>query len=655
MSRSQLLVGGSTAAAVALSLLILLAAFASVALAVPGTVTGITSSTHPSETTWYSNDCPSFAWEPALADGTAISGYSCVLDRDRSTVPDTLSDRNSLTYLPRVAYPVGGRPAEARIVDVSGDGRPDLVVENYTSNTLSILLGNGDGTLAPKVDYPTAAGPWSMAIGDVNGDGRTDVVTCNYTASSASVFISNGNGTFRARADYTTGTGTNPECLRMGDVDGDGALDIFTANASTNNVSILLNNGNGTFRAPTTFSTATHPTSIDLSDLNGDGKQDLATANYSAGSVSVLMGRGDGTFVAAVDYAASGNPQMVLATDLNRDGKPDLSTVNWASNNASILLNNGDGTFRAAVDHAIGNGPYAFSVIDLNQDSAPDLVTTNNTAGSVSILYGNGDGTFDAKRDLPTGSGPCFVALGDLNGDGYGDMITTDMNDNTVSVFRGTAFLGASYTGKADGVWYFHVRAVNSAGIGGPTTTRELRIDVTAPVTSDSSDPALAADGDSAWRQTGQTVTLAAVDAGGSGLSATSYTLDGVQHEYEGPFAVTGDGSHTITWWSSDAAGNTEAAHTGYVNIWGTAPATSANAVVSAAADDGWRTSDPQSVSLTATGGHGAVTVHYVLDGGAQFDAAGEATFGVAGDGTHELEYWATDVLGNARPITAAT
>ena len=708
----------------------------------------------------------------------------------------------------------------------------------------------------------------------------------------------------------------------MGDVDGDGDLDIFTANASTNNVSILLNNGNGTFRAPATFSTATHPTSIDLSDLNGDGRQDLATANYSAGSVSVLMGRGDGTFVAAVNYAASGNPQMVLAADLDRDGKPDLSTVNWGSNNASILLNNGNGTFKTAVNYTIGNGPYAFSVIDLNQDSAPDLVTTNNTAGSVSILYGNGDGTFDPRRDLSTGSGPCFVALGDLNGDGYGDMITTDMNDNTVSVFRGTAFLGASYTGKADGVWYFHVRAVNSAGIGGPTTTRELRIDVTAPATSDSSTPALAADGDSAWRQTGQTVTLeaadassgvahtyytldgvqhdyegpftvdgdgshavtywstdiagnsesahsgwvnidgdapgssdastpalaldslsgwhnaaqfvtlsatdtgagavsgvarieydldgagyvpytapflvgaegshtvrfravdragnvedahdacvnldlsaptisssadgdsawhagdvdvtvtagdeggsglaavqyrragetawldvsgsgftipaagengavayeyravdgagsetaggcsllfdttapttsdssvpalatdgdggwrttgqtvtlSAADAGGSGLAVTSYTLDGVQHEYEGPFTVTGDGSHAITWWSSDAAGNIEAAHTGYVNVWGAAPATRANAVVSATAEEGWRTSDPQSVSLAAAGGHGAVTVHYVLDGGAQADAAGEATFDVAGEGTHELEYWATDVLGN--------
>jgi FG-GAP-like repeat len=657
MSRSWRFTRGATAVAVSLATLIVLAALASVAGAIPGTVTGITSPTHPDETTWYSNDSPSFAWEPALADGAAISGYSCVLDRSLTTVPDTVSDRNSLTYLPRTVYAVGDRPAEARIVDVNGDGKPDLLVENYDSSTLSVLLGHGDGTLAPKVDYATAAGPWSMAVGDVNGDGKTDVVTGNTTSSSASVLIGNGDGTFKAEVHYTTGNGTTPECLRMGDVNGDGALDIFTANAGTNNVSILLNNGNGTFRAPTTFNTATHPTSIDLSDLNGDGKQDLVTANYSAGSVSVLMGNGDGTFKTAMNYAASGNPQMILAADLNRDGKPDLATVNWGSNNASILLNNGDGTFTTAANYVIGNGPYAFSVIDLNQDSAPDLVTTNNTAGSVSILYGNGDGTFDPKKDLACGNGPFFVALGDLNGDGYGDLITTDMSDDTVSVFRGTAFLGASYTGKADGVWYFHVRAVNASGVGGATTTRRLRIDVTPPQTTDGSDPALAADGDSSWRQTGQTVTLSAADVS-SGLAHTYYTLDGVQHDYEGPFTVSGDGSHAITYWSTDVAGNTETAHDGWVNIDGDAPHGSDASIPSLALDalSGWR-NEAQIVALSAVD-LGAGSVSGVAGIEYDLDDAGYVLytlpFVVGAQGSHTLSYRAVDRAGNVETAHTA-
>ena len=76
-----------------------------------------------------------------------------------------MSDRNSLTYLPRVTYAAGARPAEARIVDMNGDGKPDLVVENYDSDTLSVLLGNGDGTCAPRSTTPpaTGRGPWQWA------------------------------------------------------------------------------------------------------------------------------------------------------------------------------------------------------------------------------------------------------------------------------------------------------------------------------------------------------------------------------------------------------------------------------------------------------------------------------------------------------------
>ena len=655
-SSERHLARGATAAAVALATLILLAAFAAVAVAVPGTVTGVVSSTHPSETTWYSNANPSFAWDPALSDGTAIAGYSCVLDHSATTVPDTVSDRNSLTYLPRVTYASGAKPAEARIVDVNGDGKPDVVVENYDADTISVLLGNGDGTLRAKVDYATGDGPWSMAVGDVNGDGKVDVVTGNYYASTASVLLGNGDGTFQAKADSTTGTGTNPESLRMGDVNGDGYLDIFTANASTNNVSILLNNGNGTFKAPTQFSTAAHPTFVDVGDLNSDGKQDLVTANYSAGNVSVLIGNGDGTFKTAVNYAASGNPQMVLAADLDRDGKPDLATVNWSTNNASILINKGDGTFNTAVNYALGSGPFAFSVIDLNQDSAPDLVATNETASTASILYGNGDGTFDTKTDLACGRNPYFVALGDLDGDGYGDMVTTDMSDNTVSVFRGTAFLGISYTGRADGLWYFHVRAVNSSGVGGPTTHRQVRIDCTAPVTSDESTPALAASAATGWRQTGQTVTLSATDATSS-VAHTYYTLDGVQHEYIGPFTVDGNGSHAITYWSVDAASNTEPAHSGWVNIDGDAPQ-SGDASTPALASDGvsgWHSSG-QFVTLTATDGAGAVSgvsrIEYDLDGAGYVPYT--VPFVVGTQGSHTLSYRAVDRAGNVEAGHAA-
>jgi large repetitive protein len=121
-----------------------------------------------------------------------------------------------------------------------------------------------------------------------------------------------------------------------------------------------------------------------------------------------------------------------------------------------------------------------------------------------------------------------------------------------------------------------------------------------------------------------------------------------VQHTYADAFEVSGDGSHAITYWSTDAAGNAEAAHSGWVNIWASTPVTSANAAVSDSADGGWQTSDPQPVTLAATGGHGTATIHYQVDGDDQVDVEGaDADFAVTGDGSHRITYWSTDGLGN--------
>ena len=154
-----------------------------------------------------------------------------------------------------------------------------------------------------------------------------------------------------------------------------------------------------------------------------------------------------------------------------RDGELRLST-------ASVLLNNGTGTLATHVDYTTGAGPYDLGVADLNHDGVPDLVTTNHNANTVSILYGNGNGTFQTKVDLATGPGPFWVALGDFNGSGYGDLAVTNETNGTVSVLLGSEYfrpassaLAASFTGKADGVWYFHVRAVDTLGVGGQTAT----------------------------------------------------------------------------------------------------------------------------------------------------------------------------------------
>ena len=138
-------------------------------------------------------------------------------------------------------------PGLVTIGDLNADGKPDLVVANYSDSNVLVLLGNGNGTFKAAVNYPCPYASDSVAIGDVNSDGKPDVVVVSF-AGPVSVLLGNGNGTLQAAVNYAAGTG--PSSVAIGDLNGDGKSDLIVTNRSDNNVSVLLGNGNGTFGLP---------------------------------------------------------------------------------------------------------------------------------------------------------------------------------------------------------------------------------------------------------------------------------------------------------------------------------------------------------------------------------------------------------------------
>jgi hypothetical protein len=320
------------------------------------------------------------------------------------------------------------------IGDVSGDGRPDLAVANYSSSTVSVLLGNGAGGFGAKTDFATGSFPYSVAIGDVSGDGRPDLAVANASASTVSVLLGNGAGGFGAKTDFATGAGS--VFVAMGDVSGDGKPDLAVANAGASTVSVLLGNGAGGFGAKTDFTTGSSPYSVAIGDVSGDGRPDLAVANASASTVSVLLGTGAGGFGAKTDFTSGTDPISVAIGDVSGDGRPDLAVANQGSSTVSVLFGNGAGGFAAKTDFATGGGPLSVAIGDVSGDGRPDLAAANYS-GTVSVLLGNGAGGFGANTDFTTGSAPSSVAIGDVSGDGRLDLAVANYNSNTVSVLLG--------------------------------------------------------------------------------------------------------------------------------------------------------------------------------------------------------------------------
>ena len=353
----------------------------------------------------------------------------------------------SQSFLTHVDYNTAAFPTGATLGDFNKDGNLDIAVAAGDGNTVSVLLGNGDGTFRTQTNYGAGDIPSAIAAADFNNDGNLDLVVADSGSNSANVLFSNGDGTFQTRIDYAAGL--SPHAVASGDFNGDGIPDLAVVNSNCANgcspstVSILLGNGDGTFQAPTQFSTGTgsDPFAIAAADLNADGKLDLAIADYATGKVAIMLGNGDGTFDAPTFFTVGNEPSSVAIGDFNADGVPDLAVTNFDSGNLSVLIGNGDGTFKSAVNYTTGSGPNGVIAAALAGGKILDLVVVNESENDISIFIGNGDanGTFktQAKYPIGTGGNPYSVTAGDFNGDGSLDLAVADYQAEEVSVLLG--------------------------------------------------------------------------------------------------------------------------------------------------------------------------------------------------------------------------
>lgn len=353
----------------------------------------------------------------------------------------------SMLNFQRTDYIAGTNPQSIAVGDFNKDGKLDLAVSNYSgggAGSVSIFLGNGDGTFQPQVEYSVGRGPVVVMAADFNKDGKLDLVTANDTGSSVSVLLGNGDGTFPTRNDYVAGS--FPHWVAVADFNGDGYPDLVETNEGSNNVGIFLNNGDGTFQGMKTYPTALEPWSVSVGDFNKDGKQDLAVTCYYDGDVCLLLGNGDGSFGRYTEYVAGNAPGVVVTADINRDGIPDLVTANYTSGNtgtAGVLLGNGDGTFKPVMNATAGLGPDGLAVGDFNGDGIPDLVVANLIGNNMSVLLGNGDGTFQAQQPFDTGTFPIGMVAVRLNGQAAGSDDIVAANDSAVSA---SVFLNVAAT-----------------------------------------------------------------------------------------------------------------------------------------------------------------------------------------------------------------
>ena len=265
-------------------------------------------------------------------------------------------------------FNVGTQPMSVFTGDFNGDKKIDILTANKTANTLTILPGLGNGSFRAAQTITLFPGgnpqPTYAVPADLNGDGKLDIVVANYGSNTVSVLLGQGNGTFQSPVNYAVGT--NPRSVLVRDLDRDVKLDITVANSGSASVSVLHNRGDGTFENAGSFSTGSNPIFVWGSNFDGDDATDLAISNFGDNSISILRYNGPLAYNSAVSLLEDHAIPLTLTGSILNNGtltyavvqSPSHGTLTGSGKNLTYTPApnyNGTDSFKYQVTYSVAN------------------------------------------------------------------------------------------------------------------------------------------------------------------------------------------------------------------------------------------------------------------------------------------------------------
>ena len=383
------------------------------------------------------------------AGGTPLrsAGYSWQFWTAAAPAPRTFTtlDVMSTRTVPQQASRAYGGIA----TDLNADGWADITIVNEVTSDLRVFLNLADGTglfddfIVPTSPVNTQASPSEPA--DFDRDGHADICVANISTASVSILLGNGDGTYGPQQEITVGSA--PRGIAVLDADGDGDVDIVNTNRNSNNMSILLNDGNGVFGPPTFFEGGGGEWALAAADMNDDAILDLVIGARTSQSIVVMKGNGDGTFTFSSLQSSGGSVWMIACGDLDGNGTDDVAGVNSSSNNGAILL--GDGSGGLAPPQTFATDPFSLAtdVADIDGDGDLDWITSS-FSGDWFVFTNDGTGSFTFDQELLAPSAASCSLPVDIDNDGDLDLALIDeIADVVILALNG----GTRIPGDTDG------------------------------------------------------------------------------------------------------------------------------------------------------------------------------------------------------------
>ncbi len=360
-------------------------------------------------------------------------------------------------------------------------------------------------SFAAKVDFGTESSPGNVAIGDLDGNSRPDLVVVNQVSATISIFknISSIGVVAVPLLSVLVPMELAPVGVAIGDLDSDGKSDLSVSNQGSNTLSFFRNTASSgliSFAAKVDIATGNSPNGVSISDLNGDGKPDMAVVNATDNTVSVFKNNcaiGTMTFAPGVSLGTGIRPAGVALGGIGGDGKPDLVTANSDDASVSILKNQTNaGSSCVEIDvlgnHiSIANGDVSPSLADGTDFGAAGITTSpvkqifsiQNRGNSVLIITGislsGTDAAFFTLQNLsypfsiPGGSEATFTVTLNTNISGFGgykqatiSIVNSDSDESAYTFKIWGQGIACTYLGSGYGIFNYSTRWTNNSGDG---------------------------------------------------------------------------------------------------------------------------------------------------------------------------------------------
>ena len=328
-------------------------------------------------------------------------------------------------YYEKSFYQCEDTPRSVAVADFDEDGRPDIVIGNGDTGSVSVMLTKPDGLSHAATAWdgggfmPTTS---AVAGGDFDNDGDTDFVT-SMTGASKGIHVHEQTAKYQVATDPLElhyGTSVAPPSIDVHDFDGDDNLDLLYI-GSASSLGFQRGNADLSFQSPSyLWAGGGTPHGSGMADFDDNGTMDAITTTTSQ-CVVTLLNDGAGHFSSRKITRIGSDCYDLAVGYFNADDYPDFAGVATDADRVYWATGIGDGLFNTDSSAVVGDDPTAVDDGDFDDDGNADLAVACGDGDRVTILYGDGAGGFGSRQDIPLTGDPADVIAYDFNGDGICD------------------------------------------------------------------------------------------------------------------------------------------------------------------------------------------------------------------------------------------